>query len=74
MYNEMDELLYDIYFQFSEPQDIKHLGFVEDWYFDTLTLSIRKDVKGVIPYKQTFNDDTGEFIGHLPMYYYKYKD
>ena len=49
LYDENGDLVYEIDTNTIDYRNIHKIEFIEDWYFDTLTLSIKKDVKGAIP-------------------------
>ncbi len=58
-------------------QDIDRLEFIEDWFFDTTSLSIKKDIKGVIPHKtyESKEEDLPFFrLKTEPMFLIKRKD
>jgi len=50
--------------------DIKQLGFIEDWYFDTINFAFGKEIKGIMPYKTDFTEE-GEIKGISPIFMVK---
>lgn len=58
----MQTIKYDL-----NPEDIKSLVFIEDWYLDTNSLTMKKVIKGIAPVRY-FNTGNGDEIRKLIVF------
>jgi len=72
VYDKYGEIIYETVFESFSYRDIISLGFVENWYFDSETLSISKNVKGFMPSVHSFNPYTYEINGLKEIFYIKF--
>lgn len=72
VYDKNGEVIYETVFDSFSYRDIISLGFVENWSFDSETLSISKDVKGFMPSVYSFNPINYEINGLKELFYIKF--
>ncbi len=56
-----------------ELQDIKKIRFLEEWYYDKNNDLINKEIIGVSPVIERYNDE-GEFIANQPLFWLYFKE
>jgi len=67
LYDVVGEQIYHTDTSLYSYLDINKLGFIEDWYFDTINCSFGKEVKAIIPCAINFNE-TGELLKSTPLF------
>lgn len=73
LYDDNGQPVYEESVEDYEVTDIKSLGFIEEWFFDEVTLSIQKDVKGISPIVDYVDSYSGEVIGVKSLYWLRYR-
>ncbi len=72
IYNKLGEPIYYDTIEKHTYQDIKSLGFLEDWFFDYKSMSFRKEVKGILPERLTqVLNANNEWIDRIKPIYLK---
>jgi hypothetical protein len=72
VYDKYGEIIYETVFEAYIKLDIISLGFVENWFFDSETLSISKNVKGFMPTVYSFNPITNVINGLKEPFHIKF--
>jgi len=68
MYDEITgDPMYQVDSSLYSYLDINKLGFIEDWYFDTINYSFGKDVKAIMPCAINYSE-TGELLKSTPLF------
>jgi hypothetical protein len=67
LYDFVGEQMYHTDTSLYSYLDINKLGFIEDWYFDTINCSFRKEVKAIMPCALNYNE-TGELLKSIPLF------
>ena len=67
LYDVVGNQMYDIDTSLYSYLDINKLGFIEDWYFDTINYSFGKEIKAIAPCAKSYDED-GELSKSIPLF------
>lgn len=56
-----------------QPEDVINIIFHEEWFYDRATLTLTKNVKGIIPVIARRNVQTGLIDGATPLFYIPFR-
>ncbi|MDG2227768.1 MAG: hypothetical protein P8L20_08570 [Flavobacteriales bacterium] len=67
LYDVVGDQIYNTDTSLYSYQDINKLGFIEDWYFDTIHFSFGKEIKAVAPCAKSYYEN-GELSKSKPLF------